>query len=233
MTAISEATDLAGLARTAALELEEATAQEIVAWATSTFGARFCITSSMTDAVLVDLVSRTAPGTDVLFLDTGYHFVETLVTRDAAAATYPVNLISLSPLHTVTEQDDEHGPALHNRDPDLCCALRKVEPLQRALDGYDAWASGLRRDEAPSRANAPVVGWDDRRGKVKVNPIARWTQGDVDAYVAEHDVLVNPLLRDGYASIGCGPCTRRVRTGEDPRDGRWPGLAKVECGING
>ena len=110
---------------------------------------------------------------------------------------------------------------------------RKVAPLDRALRNYDAWASGLRREESPTRATAPVVGWDHKRGKVKVNPLARWTQADVDAYIARHDVLVNPLLSDGYASIGCGPCTRRIAPGEDARAGRWAGTSKTECGING
>ena len=233
MTAVSDLTDLAGVAHRAAIELETASAQEILGWAADTFGSRFCVTSSMTDAVLVDLVARQAPGTDVVFLDTGYHFAETVGTRDAVAATYPVNLLTITPLRTVAEQDAEHGPRLHERDPDLCCAMRKVEPLNRALHDYDAWATGLRRDEASSRANAPVVAWDPKRGKVKVNPIARWNQDDVDAYVAANDVLVNPLLMDGYTSIGCGPCTRRTAPGESSRDGRWPGRGKVECGING
>ena len=232
-TDVTDSTDLAGLAVRAAVELETASAQEIVGWAAETFGSRFCVTSSMTDAVLIDLVARQAPGTDVVFLDTGYHFAETVGTRDAVAATYPVNLLTITPLRTVAEQDAEHGQRLHERDPDLCCAMRKVEPLERALRDYDAWATGLRRDEAPSRANAPVVAWDARRGKVKVNPIARWNQDDVDAYVAAHNVLVNPLLMDGYTSVGCGPCTRRTAPGESVRDGRWPGRAKVECGING
>ena len=204
----------------------------MVAWAAGTFGSRFCVTSSMTDAVLVDIVSRVAPGTDVVFLDTGYHFAETLGTRDAVAATYPVNLITITPVRTVAEQDDRHGPRLHDRDPDLCCALRKVQPLERAMRGYDAWATGLRRDEAPHRARTGVVEWDGDRGKVKVNPLADWTDDQVAAYVAEHDVLVNPLLQEGFASIGCGPCTRRVAPGEDPRAGRWAGQAKVECGIH-
>jgi phosphoadenosine phosphosulfate reductase len=169
---------------------------------------------------------------DVLFLDTGYHFAETLGTRDAVAATYPVNLLSITPVRTVAEQDAMHGPRLYERDPDLCCALRKVEPLERALRDYDAWFTGLRRDESPSRATTPVVAWDEARGKVKVNPIAGWTQDDVESYVATHGVLINPLLQDGYASVGCAPCTRRVAPGEGTRDGRWSGLTKVECGIH-
>jgi phosphoadenosine phosphosulfate reductase len=225
-------TDLRAVALAAGRELETATAEEVLRWATDTFGRRLVVTSSMADAVIVDLVSRVAPGTDVVFLDTGYHFAETLGTRDAVAATYPVNLITVTPVRSVPEQDAEHGARLHDRDPDLCCALRKVAPLETALEGYDAWVTGLRRDESPTRALTPVVGWDERRAKVKVNPIARWTEDDVQAYVVAHGVLVNPLLMDGYASVGCAPCTRRVGAGDDARAGRWAGLTKTECGIH-
>ncbi|GHF25497.1 phosphoadenosine phosphosulfate reductase [Streptomyces mashuensis] len=220
------------LAERAGRELEDAPALDILRWAAATFGDRLCVTSSMEDAVVAHLASRALPGIDVLFLDTGYHFPETLGTRDAVAAVMDVRVVTLTPRRTVAEQDTEHGPALHDRDPDLCCALRKVEPLERGLAGYDAWATGLRRDESPTRADTPVVGWDARRRKVKVAPIARWTQADVDAYVAEHGVLVNPLLMDGYASVGCAPCTRRVRPGEDARAGRWAGRGKTECGLH-
>lgn len=224
--------DLQQLAEHAGQELESAKAEDVLRWAATTFGSRFCITSSMGDAVLVHLAARVAPGIDVVFLDTGYHFAETLGTRDAVEASYDVRLLSITPLHTVAEQDAKYGPKLHDHNPDLCCALRKVEPLQRALAPYDAWATGLRRDESPTRADTPVVGWDARRGKVKVNPLATWTQDDVDNYIAEHNVLVNPLLYDGYTSIGCAPCTRRMLAGEDTRAGRWSGIGKTECGIH-
>ncbi|WP_037604681.1 phosphoadenylyl-sulfate reductase [Streptacidiphilus rugosus] len=225
---------LEALATTAGRELEDATAQEIMRWAAETFGRRFAVTSSMEDAVVAHLASTALPGVDVIFLDTGYHFVETIGTRDAVAATMPVNVITLTPRQSVAEQDAQYGPRLHDRDPDLCCSLRKVEPLNRGLAGYDAWATGLRRDESPTRANTPVVSWDPKRQKVKIAPIARWTQEDVDAYVAQHGILLNPLLWDGYASIGCSPesCTRRVLEGEDARSGRWAGAGKTECGIH-
>ncbi|MEU6244472.1 phosphoadenylyl-sulfate reductase [Streptomyces sp. NPDC047024] len=225
--------ELQRLAEEAGRELEEASAPEILRWAVDTFGERFCVTSSMEDAVVAHLASRVRPGVDVVFLDTGYHFPETIGTRDAVAAVMDVNVVTLTPARTVAEQDAEHGPKLHDRDPDLCCALRKVQPLEAGLTAYQAWATGLRRDESPTRANTPVVGWDARRGKVKVSPIARWTQDDVDAYVTEHGVLTNPLLMDGYASVGCAPCTRRVLEGEDARAGRWAGRAKTECGLHG
>ena len=225
--------ELRSLATSASAELEPASAEEVVRWAAETFGPRLAVTSSMADAVVVDLVSRALPGVDVLFLDTGYHFAETLGTRDAVAVTYDVNVRSLLPLRTVAEQDADHGRDLFARDPDRCCVLRKVEPLDRALRDYDAWVTGLRRDESASRASTPVVAYDEKRGAVKVNPISRWTQDDVDAYVADHGVLTNPLLMDGYASVGCAPCTRRVQGGADARSGRWAGTAKTECGIHG
>jgi phosphoadenosine phosphosulfate reductase len=227
------ADELRRLAERAGRELADAAAPEILRWAADTFGPRFCVTSSMADAVVAHLAARAAPGVDVVFLDTGYHFPETIGTRDAVAEVMDVRVITLTPRQTVAEQDAEHGPRLHERDPDLCCALRKVAPLAEGLAGYLAWATGLRREESPTRADTPVVGWDDRRRKVKVSPIARWTQDDVDAYVAEHGVLTNTLLMDGYRSVGCAPCTRRVRPGEDVRAGRWAGRNKTECGLHG
>jgi phosphoadenosine phosphosulfate reductase len=224
--------DLEQLARDACRELESAPAAEILRWAVQTFGARLAVASSMQDAVLVHLVSQVAAGVDVLFLDTGYHFAETLGTRDAVAATYDVNVISLTPRRTVAEQDATEGPKLHDRDPDRCCRMRKVEPLDRALAQYDAWATGLRRVEAPSRRGTPVVSYDADRGKVKIAPIAAWTDADVEDYIAEHGIVVNPLLTAGYPSIGCVPCTRAVKVGQDPRTGRWAGLTKTECGIH-
>ncbi|MEU6922698.1 MULTISPECIES: phosphoadenylyl-sulfate reductase [unclassified Streptomyces] len=232
MTETLRAEDLEALAGRAGRELEDASAPEILTWAADTFGGRFCVTSSMEDAVVAHLASRVFPGVDVVFLDTGYHFPETIGTRDAVEAVMDVDVITLTPRQTVAEQDAEYGPKLHDRDPDLCCKLRKVQPLQEGLTGYTAWATGLRRDESPTRANTPVVGWDAKRQKVKVSPIARWTQDDVDTYVAEHGVLTNPLLMDGYASVGCAPCTRRVLEGEGVRAGRWAGRGKTECGLH-
>ena len=213
-------------------ELELAPAENIIEWAVATFGERFCLTSSMGDAVLAHVASKVAPGIDVVFLDTGYHFAETIGTRDAVAATMPVNLISITPVQSVAEQDAEHGKDLYARDPDLCCALRKVKPLADSLAEYDAWATGLRRAETHNRVIAPVVGWDEKKGKVKVSPLARWSDEDVERYIAENGVLVNPLQYDGYPSIGCWPCTRRVAPGEDARSGRWAGTNKTECGIH-
>ena len=224
---------LAGLAAATGAELEGAHPVQVLRWASGEFGDRFCIASSMGDAVLASLAAEARPGIDVVFLDTGYHFAETIGTRDAVAATLPVTVLTVLPRQTVAEQDAEYGPRLHERDPDRCCALRKVEPLARALAPYHAWASGIRRDEADSRRDIGVVEWDERRGMVKVNPLAAWTQDDVDAYIADRGVLVNPLAYDGYPSIGCAPCTRRVAAGQDARAGRWAGIGKTECGLHG
>jgi phosphoadenosine phosphosulfate reductase len=224
--------ELEALATKAGRELENATATEIVQWAVDTFGERFCVTSSMQETALSHLVSTVRPGVYVVFLDTGYHFAETVGTADAASVTIPINLVTVRPRQTVAEQDATLGADLFARNPDLCCQLRKVAPLERALQAYDAWATGIRRDEGPDRADTPVVAWDARRGKVKIAPLARWTQEDLDTYIADNGVMTNPLLHDGYPSIGCWPCTRRVAPGEDPRSGRWAGLSKTECGIH-
>lgn len=224
--------ELQSIAEQAGRDLESASAQDVLRWAVDTFGDGFVIASSMGDGLLAHLASTVASGVDVLFLDTGYHFAETIGTRDAVAQVYDVNVRTVLPLLSITQQDAEHGPRLHERDPNACCALRKVEPLARGLEPYTAWASGVRRDESESRRSTGVVEWDAKREMVKVNPIATWTQADVDAYVEEHGVLVNPLVYDGYPSIGCAPCTRRVAPGEDPRAGRWAGSSKTECGLH-
>ncbi len=221
------------VAERAGRDLDGAAAEDILRWAVETFGANLVIASSMGDGVLAHLVSSVAPGVDVLFLDTGYHFAETIGTRDAVQQVYAVNVRTVLPLRTVAEQDAEHGERLYERDPDACCAMRKVEPLVRGLAPYTAWASGIRRDEATTRRGIGVVEWDAERSMVKVNPLAAWTQADVDAYVDKHGVLVNPLAYDGYPSIGCAPCTRRIAPGQDPRAGRWAGSAKTECGLHG
>ena len=223
---------LADLAAWAGREFDGAPAAEILAWASLEFGSSWCVASSMADAVVPHLASVAQPGVDVIFLDTGYHFVETIGTRDAVAATLPVTLKSITPELTVAEQDNVYGKDLFARDPDKCCSMRKVAPLGQALAPYSAWVSGLRRDESLSRADAPVVDWDAHRGLVKINPIANWTDDDVDAYILANSILVNPLLSDGYGSVGCEPCTQRVEVGADSRSGRWAGFGKVECGLH-
>ncbi len=216
----------------AARRLEGAPAREILSWAVEEFGDRFVIASSMGDGVLASLAASVASGVQMLFLDTGYHFAETIGTRDAVDFVYDVNVRTVLPLLSVAQQDEQYGAQLWQRDPNRCCAMRKVEPLARGLDSFDAWASGIRRDESPSRSDIKVVEWDAVRAMVKVNPLAAWTQADVDDYTREHGVLVNPLADDGYPSIGCKPCTRRVALGEDARAGRWAGFQKTECGLH-
>jgi len=226
-------TSLRNLAEQAGHDLEGATAEEILTWAHEMFGTDWCVTSSMADAVVPHLASRVVPGIQVVFLDTGYHFAETIGMRDAVAVTMPVQVKTVLPLAMVGQQDARHGPQLHARNPDLCCAMRKVEPLNRALKPYRAWASGLRRADSPTRTGTRVVEWDAKHDMVKLNPIAAWSDEQVDAYIARHGILVNPLLDDGYGSIGCAPCTRRLLAGEDVRAGRWSGSTKTECGLHG
>jgi phosphoadenosine phosphosulfate reductase len=225
--------DLRAIAGKGAEELgPDAPAEQVLAWAAETFGERLVVASNMQDAVLVDLAARARPGVDVLFLETGYHFAETIGTRDAVAATYDVRIVEARPEHDVAEQDALLGTDLFAREPDRCCALRKVEPLRRTLAGYDAWVTGVRRVEAPTRANTPLVTWDTAFGLVKVNPIAAWSDEDMDAYIESHGVLVNPLVAAGYPSIGCAPCTAKPAPGADARSGRWAGRAKTECGLH-
>ena len=231
------ADELRAVVEEAAPRLADASAQEVAAWAAEEFGGWLAVACSMADAVLPHLVAqaatdRGAATVDVLFLDTGYHFAETLATRGLVAARLPVRVVDVVPHLSVAEQDAAHGVDLFARDPGACCRMRKVEPLTEALAGYEAWVTGVRREEAPTRAATPVVTWDAAHGLVKVNPLAAWTFDELLAYAAEQDVPLNPLLDDGYPSIGCRPCTSRVAPGADPRSGRWAGLAKTECGIH-
>ena len=230
---VSTVDGLKELAGRAAVELAGAPAEDVLGWTAETFGDSWIVASNFQDAVLVDLAAKVRPGVPVLFLETGYHFAETIGTRDAVRAMYPVRVVDALPDRTVAEQDAAEGPRLFEREPDRCCHLRKVIPLRRTLAGYRAWVTGVRRVDAPTRANTPVVGWDERNGLVKVNPLAAWSDDDLDRYIAEHGVLVNPLVDAGYPSIGCAPCTARPLPGADPRSGRWAGRAKTECGLHG
>ncbi|ETB17217.1 phosphoadenosine phosphosulfate reductase [Mycobacterium avium subsp. avium 10-9275] len=230
------------LAERGASELEGASAIDILRWTDEHFGpvdgprgwatCKYVVACNMQDAVVVSLACDVRPGVPVLFLDTGYHFPETIGTRDAVEAVYDIHLLNVTPEHTVAEQDELLGKDLFARDPNECCRLRKVEPLRRALRGYAAWVSGLRRVEAPTRADAPLISFDESFKVVKVNPIAAWTDEQVDEYIERNRVLVNPLVQEGYPSIGCAPCTAKPAPGEDPRSGRWRGRNKVECGLH-
>ncbi|MFZ2259305.1 MAG: phosphoadenylyl-sulfate reductase, partial [Luteococcus japonicus] len=181
----------------------DAPAEELLGWAAEEFGTELAVACSMAaDTILPALVSQSVPGVDVLFLETGYHFPETLQTRDELARTWPVNIVEVLPRITVAEQDAQYGAKLHDRDPGACCGIRKVEPLARALRGYEAWVTGIRREDNALRANAQLVEWDQTHQMVKLNPIAAWSFDDVLDFATTHGVPVNPLLADGYPSIG-------------------------------
>ena len=231
MSVITE-TDLRELAAQGAKDLDGAQAADLLRWTDQQFGAEYVVASNMQDTVLIDMAAKVRPGVDVLFLDTGYHFAETIGTRDAVSEVYDVNVVNVTPEHSVAEQDALLGKNLFARDPNECCRLRKVAPLGKALQGYSAWVTGLRRVEAPTRANAPLISFDAAFGLVKINPLAAWTDEDVQNYIEANNVLVNPLVFDGYPSIGCAPCTARPVDGADPRSGRWQGMGKVECGLH-
>ncbi len=211
--------DLAVLNR----RFESAPAQAVIEWAVEQFHPFMCLAASMTDAVLIDLAVSVEPSIEVVFIDTGYHFPETLDTVERVRRHYGLNLRVL----TVAPQPVD----LWKADPVNCCSAAKVEQLDRALSGKLAWMSGLRRSETPTRATAPIVA-RDLRGLVKVNPIATWTDQDVSGYVSDHRVPINPLLEKGYPSIGCRPCTSPVADGADARSGRWSGTDKTECGLH-
>lgn len=215
----------------AAEALADATAETILHWAADRFGDGLVVTASMADGVMAHLASSVLPGIKVIFLDTGYHFAETIGTKDAIAATLPIQVEEVSAPLSRTEHEAEFGP-LYLTDPDLCCRMRKVWPLDRALRPHSAWASGIRRAESSSRAQAGAVEVDERRAMIKVNPLVSWSDDDVADYAARHDIIVNPLKSIGYESIGCSPCTRPVAPGESSRAGRWSGTAKTECGMH-
>ena len=204
-------------------EFERKPASKIIEWAVEQFAPHLAMSASMTDAVLIDLAHKVFPAIEVIFIDTGYHFPETLATVEEVRRHYGLNLRMM----TVARQEEE----LWQADPENCCSAVKVGQLDRALAGKEAWMSGLRRGEAKTRAEAPIVS-RDLRGLIKVNPIATWTDEDVAAYVAANDIIVNPLTLQGYPSIGCMPCTTPVAPGEDPRAGRWRGKDKTECGLH-
>ena len=229
---VSTDLDLRAVAERGAAELTDASAAEVLEWTAATFGERFIVASNMQDAVLVHLAAQARAGVEVLFLDTGYHFAETIGTRDAVEQVYGVRIVNAKAELSVPAQDDAHGKDLFAREPDRCCAMRKVAPLKKTLAGYDAWVTGVRRVEAPTRANTPLVTYDEAFGLVKVNPIAPWSDEQMQNYIEEHSILVNPLVYAGYPSIGCAPCTVKPLPGADPRSGRWAGKAKIECGLH-
>jgi len=205
-------------------ELQTAPAGKVVSWCVERFGRSTVAAASFQDVVLIDLVVAADPGMEVVFLNTGAHFPETLQFVEEIRDRYRLNL-------RVTHPGPEAAPTPCGSDG--CCRLRKVEPLRRALEGRDAWLTALKRVDAPTRAAAPIVEWDGTFGLVKVNPLATWTDDDIASYLVDHGLPSHPLVSQGYLSIGCAPTTRPVGPGEDPRSGRWSGSDKVECGLHG
>lgn len=222
------------LARLSA-EQEERSPQEILRWAVERFFPDLTMACSFggpSGMVLLDMLSQIEPRVEVFYLDTEFLFPETYKTRDIAIERYGITPVGYESKLTPERQATEYGDELWLRDPDLCCALRKVEPNARALEGKRAWITGIRRDQGSGRADAQVVQWDDKFDLVKVLPLARWTEGDVWSYIVRNDVPYNPLHDSNYPSIGCTYCTKPVEKGADPRSGRWQGTEKTECGIH-
>lgn len=219
-------------------DLEGADPAEIIRWSVERFGDGLVIGSSFgrDGLVVIDLARRLRPEIPILFLETGYHFPETLAFRDRLRQEWGVAIRDVRPTRTVAEQDALYGSELFARDPDACCAMRKVEPLQRALAGKSAWLTGVRRDQHAGRGATPVVEWQElsegRGGLFKINPMVGWSRERIDGYSAEHQLPRHPLWAHGYPSVGCAPCTRPVGVGGNERDGRWVGTAKTECGIH-
>jgi phosphoadenosine phosphosulfate reductase len=219
---------------TASARLELAEPQDILRWATERFAPRFTMATAFgpEGMVLIHMLAEIAPATPIFNLDTGYQFAETLELREEVKRRYGIAVEMKQPELTVPDYEQLHGGPLYRTQPDQCCFDRKIKVLHQAVLGMHAWASAIRRDQSPDRAQAPIVGWDKKFGLVKVSPLANWTKKDVWGLIAKHDIPYNPLHDQGYTSIGCWPCTRAVLIGEDERAGRWSGFAKTECGLH-
>lgn len=217
-----------------AVELENASPEDIIRFAVETFpNITFACSFGAEDVVLVDMLQKVSPKTDIFYLDTDFHFKETYETRDRMKEIYPgIPFVEVKPLITPEEQAAQFGDELWKTDANKCCDIRKVQPLTNILTKYEAWITGIRRDQAPTRANAKKIEYDVKFGLVKFNPIASWTSEDVWNYIRENNVVYNPLHDQNYPSIGCEHCTRKVMPGEDPRAGRWSGQEKTECGLH-
>ncbi|MBP3966694.1 phosphoadenylyl-sulfate reductase [Paenibacillus lignilyticus] len=214
-------------------ELETATPQEIIKFAVETFpNITFACSFGAEDVVLVDMLQKISPKTDIFYLDTDFHFKETYETRDKMAELYNLSFVEVKPLITPEEQAAQYGEELWKSNANQCCDIRKVQPLTQILSKYEAWITGIRRDQAPTRANAKKIEYDTKFGLVKFNPIANWSSEDVWDYIRTNNVYYNPLHDNHYPSIGCEHCTRQVMPGEDPRAGRWSGQEKTECGLH-
>ena len=222
-----------GLSLRPDVDVDAMSAEDVIGWATGEFGDRLCLTCSWQkqSSVLVHMVSELGVGIDVIELDTHLFFRESYETRDRLIERYGLNLLRPE-IPTVAEQHRDEGPNLWERDQDRCCHIRKVEPLVKALAPYDAWISGIRRDQSPSRAETPKLEWSERYAVWKVHPLADWDEKRVWAYINVNEIPFNPLHDVGYRSIGCIPCTRPVAPAEEERAGRWAGSDKLECGIH-
>jgi phosphoadenosine phosphosulfate reductase len=209
--------------------------RDLLLWAIEQFGHRLVVASSLgaENLVLLDMMSQLQPDFHAFFLDTDFHFPETLELKDRLQARYPrMQFQVIKPDLTPQQQAEHYGPELYKSNPDLCCRIRKVEPLNRVLSHYDAWMTGMRRDQSPTRAHLKKVEWDARRGCLKLIPLANWTDRQVWTYIMKNKIPYNPLHDYNYPSIGCLHCTAPVAPGQDPRSGRWQGQAKTECGLH-
>jgi phosphoadenosine phosphosulfate reductase len=215
------------------LDFEAMPAEEILRWAYGEFGDRLVLTCSWQkqSSVLVHMISELGLDIPIVELDTQLFFRETYETRERLVERYGIQLL-LPEVMSVAEQHKHEGPNLWERDPDRCCHIRKVEPLMRALEPFDAWISGIRREQSLTRADAPKVEWNQRYGVWKIHPIVDWDVKRVQAYITVNEIPYNPLHDAGYPSIGCIPCTRPVLTDSDERAGRWADSDKIECGIH-
>lgn len=219
----------------AAIRLEDSPPEEVLRWAFDEFEDRVSIATGfgLEGVALIDLAVKINPSADIFFLDTSFLFPETHELRRRLEGRYRIEIRGLRAEMTPEAQEQSFGPKLWSTDPDLCCRLRKLEPLREELSGRAAWVTAIRRDQTAARAASRAVEWDHRWGLVKINPLAGWSKSDVWNYVRKNDVPYNPLHEQGYPSIGCTHCTRAVSEGEDERAGRWSGFAKTECGLHG
>lgn len=216
-----------------ASELEGSHPVDVLRWVDDNFSTdEYALACSFGEPILIDMILKVNPRARVFSIDTGLHFPETMALKEKIESKYDIEIECIKPEMSLEEMEEKYGPELWKRDPDKCCKIRKVEPLTRFLKTLRCWITGIRRDQSPTRACAPVVGVDRRYGLVKVNPLVTWTARDVWKYMKENDVPYNELLDKAYPSIGCEPCTEPVRPGEDPRSGRWSGSSKTECGLH-
>lgn len=215
-------------------KLEGLSPEDVIRWSVETFGDKLAVGTSLgaEAIVIMDMVTKVAPGTPFIFLETDFHFADTLELLEAVKQRFALNLVIARSDVTPARQAEQHGDLLYFRDPAMCCEIRKIAPMRKALQGYTAWITGMRKDQTAVRAYLRNAEWDGKFGLVKISPILSWTHDDVWSYIRKHDLPYNRLHDMGYPSIGCAPCTRPVKPGEDPRSGRWAGFDKTECGLH-